>query len=176
MRPVLPSVAFVCSLLGLALGVGLGGCGNEIGDACSANLDCDPNGGNDRICDMSSVGGYCTIPGCVHDSCPEGSTCIRFYVASFANRPCDPATEDLGTDACPTDEVCALKGQCVPATSEVRYCMKTCEAGGDDCRDEYECRDESLMREHGGEPVPPPGERLGGDLQPFCAEAPAPAS
>jgi hypothetical protein len=168
MRPaVCLALALACSALPLALG----GCGSEIGDACGVSLDCDPNGTGDRICDLSSTGGYCTVIGCDHDSCPEGSVCIRFYVASFANSPCDPATEDLSTDACGTDEVCAFKGQCVPATSEVRYCMKTCESGGD-CRGGYECRDESLMREHGGEPVPPPGERLGGDLQPFCAEAP----
>jgi hypothetical protein len=29
------------------------------------------------------------------------------------------------------------------------------------------------MRQHGGEPVPKPGERLGTDLQPFCAPAPS---
>jgi hypothetical protein len=165
MRPVL-SIAVLC--VALAFG---SGCGSEIGDSCAVNLDCDPSNSNDRVCDLSSAGGYCTIVGCDHDSCPEGSVCIRFYVASFENAPCDPATEDVSTDVCGADEVCALKGQCVPSTSEVRYCMATCESGGD-CRDGYECRNEELMRQHGGEPVPPPGERLGGDLPPFCAEAP----
>jgi hypothetical protein len=146
-------------------------CGSEIGDSCSVTLDCDPSNSKGWTCDMSSAGGYCTIVGCDNDSCPEGSVCIRFYVASFENSPCDPSTEDLTTDACSTDEVCSLKGQCVPQTSEIRYCMATCESSGD-CRDEYECRDETLMREHGGEPVPPSGERLGTDLPSFCAEAP----
>jgi hypothetical protein len=50
--------------------------------------------------------------------------------------------------------------------------MRTCEDSGD-CRDGYECRNEELMRQHGGEPVPPPGERLASDLQAFCAEAPS---
>ena len=168
MRPVL-SIA-LATLLGLGLVLG-SGCGSEIGDSCSVNLDCDPSNSNGRVCDLSSAGGYCTIVGCDHDSCPEGSVCIRFYVASFENTPCDPATEDLTSDDCSTDEVCAFKGQCVPSTSEVRYCMATCESGGD-CRGGYECRNEELMRTHGGEPVPPPGERLGGELPAFCAEAP----
>ena len=173
MRPVLSFAALVPALaLALVLGAG---CGSEIGDACVGNLDCDPSRSTGRVCDLASTGGYCTVIGCDHDSCPDGSVCIRFFVASFANTSCTFATEDLvgGTNDCGTDEVCSFKGQCVPATSAVRYCMKTCESRGD-CRDEYECRNEELMRAHGGEPVPPPGERLtSGDLPAFCAEAPA---
>jgi hypothetical protein len=170
MRPVL---SFALATLALAATPLLGaGCGSEIGDSCAVNLDCDPSNSRDRVCDLSSTGGYCTIIGCDHKSCPEGSVCIRFYVASFANAPCNFATEDVGgTNDCAPDEVCAFTGQCVPSTSEVRYCMKTCESQGD-CRDEYECRNEELMRANGGEPVPPPGERIGGDLPAFCAEAP----
>lgn len=169
MRPVL-SIA-LASLLGSALLLGAG-CGSEIGDSCAANLDCDPSNSTDRICDLSSEGGYCTIMGCDHDSCPENSVCIRFYVASFENAPCDPALEDQDAthNDCGSDEVCSLKGQCVPANSEIRYCMATCESA-DDCRGGYECRNEELMRAHGGEPVPPPGERLGEDLPAFCAQA-----
>lgn len=165
MRPVLSLLA----TLGLGLAA-LPGCGSEIGDSCSFDTDCDPD--LTRKCDTQSEGGYCTVVGCTHDSCPDGSVCVRFYVASFENRPCDFATEDLTTDACTVDEVCAFKGQCVPATAEIRYCMATCASNGD-CRDAYECRDDELMRQHGGEPVPPPGERPTSDLQPFCAEAPS---
>jgi hypothetical protein len=146
-------------------------CGKEIGDECSVSLDCG-DGTDERICDKESPGGYCTLLGCDWNNCPEEAVCVRFYAASFANKPCVLATEDLSTDDCTLDEVCTLKGQCVPRSSEVRYCMRTCDSGGD-CRDRYECRDEALMVSHGGEPVPKPGERLGGDLQSFCAPAPA---
>ena len=48
--------------------------------------------------------------------------------------------------------------------------MKTCDGGGD-CRDGYECRDLELMKEHGGEPVSPPGEPPAENPQAFCAAA-----
>lgn len=146
-------------------------CGQEIGDECSTSLDCGDGSNPARICDTASPGGYCTEQGCDWNTCPDEAVCVRFYAASFGNRPCDPATEDLATDMCSIDEVCTLRGQCVPRSSEVRYCMRTCSGSGD-CRDRYECRDEALMREHGGEPVPKPGERLTGDLQAFCAPEP----
>jgi len=145
-------------------------CGHEIGDECSARIDCN-DGTGDEICDLTSPGGYCTIQGCDWNTCPDGSVCVRFYATSFSNRPCNLATEDLTTDDCSLDEACSLEGQCVPQTSEVRYCMKTCDSN-DDCRDRYECRDEALMIMHGGEPVPKTGERLGDNLQKFCAAAP----
>ena len=60
---------------------------------------------------------------------------------------------------------------CVPRSSEVRYCMKTCESSGD-CRDGYECRDLDLMRAHGGEPVLAPGVPIDASSPKFCAIAP----
>jgi hypothetical protein len=154
----MPAVVFATALAA--------GCGKEIGDDCTLNIDCDPDGL--RTCDLASPNGYCTIPGCTFDSCPEESVCISFYIASFENRPCDPYAPG---DVCGIDEVCTLQGQCVPSGAEVRYCMKTCESN-DDCRDQYECRGEELMRTHGGQPVPPDGQGLGDDLQAFCAAAP----
>ena len=174
----LPSTTFVRvrrlrALLALAAlaagGPGLAGCGAEIGDACSLAQDCSPNG--DRICDTTSDEGYCTIQGCDFDTCPEEAVCVAFFLGSFANRPCDPAIEDVSTDVCGFDELCPLEGFCVPLASEVRYCMRTCEAA-DDCRDGYECRDATLMRAHGGQPIVAPGQVLGDAPQPFCAQAP----
>jgi len=148
-------------------------CGSEIGDSCLTSSDCDPNG--TRLCDTAQIDGYCTVLGCDYDTCPEESVCVRFFTGTFENKACDPSTEDLpssaGTDDCTLDELCTLKGLCVPRNAEIRYCMRTCDGGGD-CRDGYECRNEDLMVEHGGEPVLPPGERPAGDLQSFCAMAP----
>lgn len=156
-------------LAALALGV-LAACGDEIGDSCSLASDCSPNG--DRICDTTSSGGYCTIQGCDATSCPDGSACIRFYTGSFANLTCDPATEDVSTDACAVDERCNLAGACVPRASEIRYCMKTCGSSGD-CRGGYECRDLELMKAHGGEPVLGDGQLVSESSPKFCAMAPA---
>ncbi len=148
-------------------------CGSEIGDSCLISADCSTEG--DRICDLSQPDGYCTVVGCDYDTCPEGSVCVRFFVGEFTNETCDAATEDepssAGTDDCSLDELCTLRGQCVPRSAEARYCMATCGSSGD-CRDAYECRDENLMREHGGEPVLAPDQSIeDGDLQPFCAAA-----
>lgn len=162
----------LAALAAAGLLVVAGGCGKEIGDSCVSGIDC--GGEGDRVCELASFEGYCTIPGCDYGTCPDEAVCIRFYTASFENEPCTPATEDLpgagGTDDCSLDEVCTLVGQCVPASSEVRYCMRSCSDNGD-CRDGYECRDEALMRAHGGEPVPPPGQRLA-EFDRFCAQAP----
>ena len=146
-------------------------CGKEIGDECASNLDCGDGTDINRVCDLTSPGGYCTEQGCDWNTCSEEAVCVRFYNASFENRDCNVDTEDIGTDDCTIDEVCTLLGQCAPRSSEVRYCMLRCSSGGD-CRTNYECRTRALMIDHGGEPVPKPGERLPADLQAFCAAAP----
>lgn len=144
-------------------------CGDEIGDECAISTDCAPTG--DRICDTTSPGGYCTVRGCDVGTCPDEAVCVRFFPVTNTNRICDPSTEDRTENACSSDEICTLSGSCAPRNSEVRFCMKTC-GGGDDCRGEYECRTEALMKEHGGEPVPNPGEGTGSNLKRFCAPAP----
>lgn len=140
------------------------GCGNEIGDSCSLHSECSTTG--ERICDLSSPSGYCTIVGCDYDTCPDEAVCVSFFSVAATNLPCTTS------DDCTSDEICTLGGYCVPRSSEVRYCMKKCGNDGD-CRDKYECRRLDLMQQHGGEPVPPPGEQLDpDDLQGFCAAAP----
>lgn len=150
----------------LVLGLLAAGCGKEIGDACIVSSDCSPNG--DRQCDVSTKGGYCTIQGCDFDTCPSEAACVRFFTGSFANRPCDPTTENISTDDCNLDELCSLVGQCVPRSSEVRFCMLKCGSAGD-CRDGYECRTLELMIMHGGEPVLAPGLAIDETSPKFCA-------
>jgi hypothetical protein len=54
-------------------------CGKQIGDSCNTNIDCSLNA--DRQCDLSQIGGYCTIPQCTPDSCPSEAMCIEFESA-----------------------------------------------------------------------------------------------
>jgi hypothetical protein len=166
MRSLQPILAVV-ALLSMAA------CGDSIGDPCSLSSECSSQG--DRFCDVNSPGGYCTVFGCDHDTCPGEAVCVRFFSVAETNLPCDAQTEDIGgsgsTDDCTADELCTLSGSCVPRTAESRFCMLKC-GGSGDCREDYECRDEGLMQEHGGEPVAIPGQPLGDDLQAFCAPAP----
>ncbi len=148
-------------------------CGKEIGDECVVSSDCSPNG--DRQCDVSSRQGYCTIQGCDVDTCPEEATCVRFFTGNFANKTCVQATEDrpsaaAPTDDCSFDELCSLTGQCVPRSSEVRFCMRTC-GNTDDCRGGYACRDIELMKRDGGEPVLQAGVLVDESAPKFCAAA-----
>ena len=46
-------------LLAASVALSLLGCNPEIGDSCSASLDCSDAG--DRVCDGTLPGGYCTI-------------------------------------------------------------------------------------------------------------------
>jgi hypothetical protein len=151
-----------------------GACGKEIGDACVIHSDCSPDG--DRICDPSSLDGYCTIQGCDIDTCPGESVCVRFFTGSFSNKECDYAG---GGPECSLDELCAVNGHCVARSSEIRFCMRTCGSDGDcrgdvndDGRDDYECRDIDRMIEHGGEPVLGPGVVVDARAPKFCATAP----
>jgi hypothetical protein len=161
---------FGMACLAAALALAGAGCGDEIGDSCTLSSDCASDG--TRTCIQEKDGGwpdgYCTILGCDHDTCPEEAVCVRFYTSVFANRACDPATEDVATDACTIDEACSFEGYCALRSAENRFCMKSCSDSGD-CRSGYECRDAALMKAHGGEPVMPPGERVGADPSRFCA-------
>jgi hypothetical protein len=174
------------SLLLLVAGLGglgvLGACGKEIGDSCSFSTDCDPNGA--RTCIDATVAGgdgYCTIQGCDYSTCPGDSTCVQFFTGDFTNKPCnpnmeaDPATPtpcSADVNCCSLDELCSLEAHCVPRSSELRYCMRTCDSDGD-CRDGYECRDLAKMMAHGGQPVLAPNRKLDASAPKFCAKTPS---
>jgi hypothetical protein len=150
----------VLALVAAALATG---CGKEIGDSCVVDSDCSPNG--DRKCIDQSNDGYCTIQGCDYSTCPEEAACVRFFTGSFENRDCDTTAD------CSLDELCNLNHKCVARSSEIRFCMKTCDSDGD-CRDGYECRDLEKMRLHGGEPVLESGTPIDDNAPKFCAVAP----
>lgn len=164
----------VTGLGGLAGLGGLTGCGHEIGDSCTFSTDCSPNG--DRLCDSASPQGYCTVFGCDYSTCPDEAVCVQFFTGNFANIPCDydpaQAADPGHPRVCSLDELCALDGHCVPRSSEIRYCMRTCGSSAD-CRENYECRDLEDMKSHGGQPVLASGAIVDQSAPRFCAPKPA---
>ncbi|HKA90850.1 MAG TPA: hypothetical protein VKE22_24475 [Haliangiales bacterium] len=146
-------------LLALAL---VSACGKKIGDACQLPSDCDPDG--NRLCELNSPDGYCTIRGCDFGTCPSEAVCVRFYPGLDNAPPC--ATQS----ACAFDEICTVANVCASRANEVRFCMLKCSGDGD-CRDGYECRTLALMKAHGGEPVPDPNAATAAPPDvPFCAQ------
>jgi len=108
--------------------LGLLGCEPSIGDNCDNSIDCSPT--QDRICDLTQPGGYCTIYNCEDTTEDE------------ANAP---------EGACPEDAACVIyaptaSAVCENAGGEAPYqrtfCMLRCE-NDTDCRvDEgYHCID-----------------------------------
>ncbi len=160
----------IVAVLGL-LAVTSAGCGHNVGDSCSGNVDCSPAG--DRICDTAQVGGYCTIEGCDLTTCPSEASCIRFFSASFLSRTCNPATEAVAnpsvtpTHDCGSGEMCLSSGFCTQRTSERRFCMKKCDTDGD-CRDGYAC---VRTGTGGAEAIFDPANPNAGPVR-FCAQKP----
>lgn len=159
-------------LLGLAAAAfSTGACSSEIGDSCSTNVECSPNG--DRICDTAQYEGYCTVQGCSAGSCSSEAVCVVFYPVNLLSIPCDPATEDAvdptitATDHCRGDQVCLSSGFCAQASLENRFCMFSCEDDSD-CRSGYECRSTGTS---GAEPALDPDNPTRRAYR-FCAQRP----
>jgi hypothetical protein len=113
-------VVRVLGVLAVLLGAHfLGGCGSKIGDACVQSTDCATNGS--RVCDTSQPNGYCTVLGCVGDSCPNDAACILFQ---------------------PSVPGCSYDDYQAPARTGRVFCMATCNSDSD-CRqsDGYVCAD-----------------------------------
>lgn len=156
----------------IALFAALAGCGHNVGDPCSVNIDCSIAG--DRFCDTSEPGGYCTIDGCDLNTCPSEATCVRFFTP-VQDEPCQFG-KPYPDNGCRVDERCLCdnsqsgmcvnnEAHCAPDASEHRWCQLKC--GSDsDCRSGYECRETGTL---GAEPVPAPD---GGTMPAkFCAPA-----
>jgi len=128
-RPgTLRSIAWVPLLCGALL---FAACSKQIGDGCKTNIDCSQE--QDRTCDISQPGGYCTIEGCDERTCPDEAVCIRFFPRLYLTKPC--------SEGCSPDEVCLPPpdGRCAPRASERRFCAYHC-TDNSDCRGGYECR------------------------------------
>jgi hypothetical protein len=95
------------------------GCKPRIGDDCQISTDCSAS--DDRLCDITAPGGYCTIFNCEPRSCPEDeSLCVQFG----AQRSPLEACQDLQS----------------PSPYASSFCMATCEDSSD-CRAGYSCED-----------------------------------
>jgi hypothetical protein len=107
-RLLLPFVLFVA------------GCAPEIGDACETSTDCSQGG--ERLCDVASPGGYCTVFDCEAGKCPEEGSCVVFGSS--------PST------------VAACMNSSGSVASQRSFCMLTCEDSSD-CREDegYACTD-----------------------------------
>lgn len=150
-----PAIPLVLGLLVL------GACQPEIGDACSNASDCSVQ--EQRTCDTTYPGGYCTVLGCEADTCPEESSCVAFQ------------------------SVVSVAPECSSFQARPRLqrtvCMKTCENEAD-CRGGYECVDLSLPNpwaatvvESGGRGkvcVQPPPPLPAGDTAVCAPSAPLP--
>jgi hypothetical protein len=105
----------------LILAIALAGtlaCQPGIGDSCSNASDCSVQ--EQRTCDTTFPGGYCTVLGCDADTCPEEAACIAFQsVVSVAS------------------ECSSLQGR---PRLERTVCMKKC-SNNSDCRGGYRCID-----------------------------------
>jgi hypothetical protein len=82
------------TLLCAASSLALAACGPEIGDECTESLDCATDGS--RLCDRTQPEGYCLIPNCHGDECPEESVCVRFGLDAQARTFCMQSCEDGG--------------------------------------------------------------------------------
>ncbi len=111
------------------------GCSPEIGDECSTNVDCSTAG--DRVCDTTAPGGYCTIPDCDPDTCPEEAVCVAWGEGlserTYCVRHCgsdddcrdgyrcfDPAHFGRCAPVCADDPACSARYACTPDLANYR--------------------------------------------------------
>ncbi|HEY3355732.1 MAG TPA: hypothetical protein VGQ83_20945 [Polyangia bacterium] len=170
--------ALACALV---LAASAWGCSKKIGDDCTYNTDCNPQGG--RVCDVSQPSGYCTIEGCdvFNNKCPDEATCIRFFPTLDMTRPCAPEHEIACSDRtpgcdpaqdpacchCAADEECITEGFCIRRELERRTCMFNCQSDGD-CRGGYRCYASGT----GGAELIPLDDGGSRGTAHFCAPAP----
>ncbi len=95
------------------------GCQPVIGDRCALATDCSTRG--DRQCDTSQPGGYCTVPNCRGNGCPDKAACV-LYSGRVPG--------------------CAYDDRSLARTAHA-FCSASCESK-EDCRAGYVCADPTL--------------------------------
>lgn len=103
------------------------GCARRIGDGCTLDTDCSIN--NDRRCDLSQQGGYCTIAECDRNSCPDDALCMEFFAdvarrtRRFCVAPCNVDGDCRSGYKCMSPDVQGLFGTC-PANASAAGCTR----------------------------------------------------
>ena len=114
-------------------------CAPKLGDGCKHTTDCSING--DRTCDNSQPGGYCTIPDCEPNSCPDSGRCVRFQPdqprlsRSWCMAECGKtkdcnrdayvcrSAEQLNNEAKATDESAAAVAEVIDDHPDHKFCV-----------------------------------------------------
>src|SRR4051812_40800553 len=94
--PYRPHWLSLSCILFILLVSDMAGCARRIGDSCSSSTECSING--DRQCDLAQYQGYCTVPRCDPNGCPDNSPCIEFKsnIPRLARRFCMHPCKDDG--------------------------------------------------------------------------------
>lgn len=114
-----------------AVVIALAACGPEIGDDCTDSLDCATDGS--RFCDYTQPEGYCLIPNCHGDECPESSVCVQFGSNEQARTFCMRVCENNGD--CRDAYRCAIPDSSADVPTEIvdtapqgdRFCLERTE-------------------------------------------------
>jgi hypothetical protein len=108
---------FSTAVLGL-LSLLLTGCPPTIGDDCQTSADCSAQ--ENRLCDTTQPGGYCTVFNCEPGACSDEGVCVAFSAALSVVPGCNNPNAF--------------------SRFERSFCMSNCESD-DDCRSGYICAD-----------------------------------
>jgi hypothetical protein len=101
----------LCALL-------LTACPPRIGDDCQTSADCSAQ--ENRLCDITQPGGYCTVFNCEPDGCSDEGVCVAFSARASVVPGCEDPNR-LSRFA-------------------RSFCLANCESD-EDCRTDYVCAD-----------------------------------